>query len=387
MDVPRRPIEKIPPGGFTPPHCPWAGCRQHPLPTGSAFRWRKDGSYRRKAAPHVVARYRCLSCGKRFSQQSFSCTYYLKRPDLIVPVAWGLLAGSAHRQIARPLRCAPSTVTRLTARLGRHTLLLLAQALRELGEITEPVVLDHFETFELSQDFPVGIATAVGHRSWFVYGLDPAVHGRAGRLAPAQRERLARRKQRPRRGGYRGSFHRVLDVLARHATPDRPLTLFTDGHKSYDTASHPQGRRFLHVATANPKRGPKGSPRSEAARVRDQRMFASDLLHLLLRHCCKHHVRKTIAFGRRVNALLERGFVAAIWRNFVKGRSERKPDPTTPAMLLGLADEPWDWSRVFSRRLFPSRVEPPSSWMQVYRRDWISPQIGRNRPHTLINAF
>ncbi len=69
-----------------------------------------------------------------------------------------LNAGSAHRQIARSLGCAPSTVTRLSARLGRHALLLQAHALDTLGEIGEPVALDHLETFVVRQEEALGLA-------------------------------------------------------------------------------------------------------------------------------------------------------------------------------------------------------------------------------------
>ena len=96
----------------------------------------------------MVPRFRCRACRRTYSKQSFGLSYYLKRPELVIPVAAGLQAGSAHRQLARNLGCAPSTVTRLSARLGRHALLLMARALMHLrGGLTEPVVLDHFETF------------------------------------------------------------------------------------------------------------------------------------------------------------------------------------------------------------------------------------------------
>ena len=133
----------------------------------------------------------------------------LKRPELLIPIAAGLQAGSAHRQIARSLGCAHSTVARLSSRLGRHCLLLLARALGELrGRLCESVVFDHFETFEFSQDFPIGIGTPVGSDSWFIYGVDPAPHNRAGRLSPHQSHRLKTRPNRPSRGGYIGSTRR-----------------------------------------------------------------------------------------------------------------------------------------------------------------------------------
>jgi len=109
--------------------------------------------------------------------------------------------------------------------------------------------------------------------------------------------------------------------------------------------------------------------------------------HKLWRHSQAHHRRETIAFGRRSNALLERGALMCVWRNFVKGVSERKPDPTSPAMRLGLTDRPWRWRDIFARRLFPERLRLPSGWQRVYRREWITPAVGRNVRHILAHAF
>ena len=119
----------------------------------------------------------------------------MKRPELLAPIAAQLVAGSAHRQIARNLGCAPSTVTRLAARLGRHALLLQALALEHLQEIEEPVVFDHFETFVRSQVERVGIGTAVGKRSWFVYGIDGARYLRVG--GRSARKRAIEKAPRP----------------------------------------------------------------------------------------------------------------------------------------------------------------------------------------------
>jgi hypothetical protein len=298
------------------------------------------------------------------------------------------VAGSAHRQLGRSLGCAPSTVTRRSARLGRHALLLSSLALNQVPALSEPAVVDHFETFAFSQDYPIGIATVVGSRSWFVYGLDPAPHRRGGRLSPAQRLRHASHPPvLPRRGGYVRSFRRVLDLLAEHAPGI--LTLISDGHFSYARAlaRHPHGTHFQHRTYPSPPRGPKGSPRSAEARIRDLHMFPVDLLHGLMRHSCAHHRRETIAFGRRLNALLERGFLLAAWRNFVKRRSERRSGTPTPAMELRLTPEPWNWKRLLGQRLFPSRLPIPTAWKRIYRREWITPAIGVNSRHTLKRAY
>jgi hypothetical protein len=116
-------------------------------------------------------------------------------------------------------------------------------------------------------------------------------------------------------------------------------------------------------------------------------MFPSDALHALLRHSVAHHRRETIAFGRRLNALMERFFLAAVWRNFIKGRSERKPDRSTPAMALGLADKPWSWRQLLGQRLFAGRESPPPVWRQIYKRSWETPLVGRNTSHALKLAY
>ena len=84
-------------------------------------------------------------------------------------------------------------------------------------------------------------------------------------------------------------------------------------------------------------------------------MAPVDHFHQLLRHTCADHKRETIAFGRKVDSIVGRAYLTTVWRNFVKGRSERRPDRRTPAMLLGLADRPWTWRRILAQRLFATR--------------------------------
>ncbi|HYV20967.1 MAG TPA: hypothetical protein VFC25_18275 [Verrucomicrobiae bacterium] len=330
-------------------------------------------------------------CRASFSRQSFAVSYYSKRPELLIPIAAGIVGGSAHRQIARTLGCAPSTVTRNAARLGRHAILLLALSRHELaGRLSnEAFVFDHFETFEFTQDYPFGVGTLVGSKSWFVYDLDPAPHGRSGHMSPTQRHRVDRRPERRTHGGYLGSTRRVFKRLRDAASPGTVLTVIGDGHQAYDRARQDpslQGRIILE-SYPNPPRGPKGSPRSEAARLRDEHLFPVDLLHKILRHSLAHQRRETIAFGRRINAVMEQMFLTAAWRNFVKKRSERISRSGSPAMRLGLTRERWPWARVFSRRLFPGRTPIPPTWAHLYRRLWTSPLYKNNSQHRLKLAF
>jgi hypothetical protein len=309
---------------------------------------------------------------------------------LLGPVAAGLVAGSALRQLARSLDCAPSTVAGIAAHLGRHAILLHHRSLERLRQrVDESLVFDHFETFEFTQDYPFGVGTAVGARSWFVYTFDPAPHGRGGRLSPRQARRLRSRPKRALGGRYGGSARRVITELLKLPQPGHPLRIAWDGHPDYEYARRElRLDDRLHVDRhPNPRRGPKGAPRSREARARDEAMFPVDLLHKLFRHSLAHHRRETIAFARRINAALERFALAAVWRNFVKRKSERKAHSPTPAMELGLADEPWSWKQVLSRRLFFHRCQLPEPWPMLYRRLWVTPLLPRNAVHDRLRAF
>lgn len=386
MNWPSTPIESQ--DDFRPPYCPRRQCPEH-LRTLPGYLFIRYGSYS-TLQQSDIPRFRCKTCGRTFSRQTFSTTYFLKRRPLLPAVAAGLVAGSAHRQIARSFGCAPTSVSRMAARLGRHAILLQARALDRLrGKVQEPFVLDHFETFEFTQDYPFGVATPVGAESWFVYALDPVPHARAGRRTPAQRARIARRPRRPSHGGYVGSTRRILDLLAKLAPSRSPLHVRGDGHPAYDRAVglHPDRKRISLRAFPNPKRRVRGAPRSPEAIARDEAMFPVDLLHKILRHTAAHYRRETIAFPRRLNAAMERLFLTTVWRNFVKRRSERKPRPETPASRLGLVEGPWSWGRALARRLFLDRQPMPETWHILYRRMWETPVLESNALHRAHYAF
>src|SRR5580765_7379636 len=120
MDWPQHSIESIPHEQFEPTFCPRPACSQHKLESERFVYQRLRDTYTRRCDGRIVGRFRCRTCGKGFSQQSFAASYYLKRPELTVPIAKGIVNGAAHRQIARMVGCVPSTVTKRAARLGRH---------------------------------------------------------------------------------------------------------------------------------------------------------------------------------------------------------------------------------------------------------------------------
>jgi len=349
-----------------PPFCPWPNCIAHRGP-GRGFQ--RNGWYRKPSDPKHIPRFRCRECKRSCSRQTFSTTYYLKRPSLLIAVASGLAACSAHRQIARSNHCAKTSVTRMAERLGRHAILFHARCLTDLPPLCEALVHDHWEVFIGRQDQALGIGTAVGSQSWFVYDLDPAPHRGSGRRPDRKRE-LERTSgsSRP----YVRSIQRTFQGLIPHLSAGETLTCNVDGRVDYRVALRESGLegRVILESYPNPKRGPKGSPRSPEAIERDHAMFPVDQLHQLLRHSCADHKRETIAFGRRLESILGRAHLLAVWKNFIKSRSERRPDRTTPAMRLGLTDSRWRFERVLCRRLFPDRERLADVASKLYRKSW-----------------
>src|SRR5574341_2126256 len=377
-------VELIRPQSFVPAFCPWPECAEHCRRTGT-LRYLSQGTYRRLCDGRVVPRFRCLGCGRTFSQQSFAFSYYLKRPELSRPIAAGLVAGSAHRQIARSLGCHHSTVTRRSRRLGRHALLLHHTALREL-RVCESVIVDDFDSFAGSQYLPCTLPTATGSDSWFLYGFAFARERRRGTMSPAQKRRRARLEGLHGRPPPEAVTEAFRSLIASLPPPRGRLHLVADD----DPAIHRAVSALPQVtlsAYPNPVRGPKGSPRTRAALERDAAMFPNDQLHRFLRHSEAAHRRETIAFGRSYNGLVERLALFTVWRNLVQARAERHPGDGTTATYLGLTDRPWTWQQVLAERLHPHRVQPGPEVMALYRRELAIPSLPNERRHTLLRAF
>src|SRR5512147_990042 len=144
MRWPKHPLDSVRPSRFRPPFCPWPTCRAHRSP-GKGFH--RHGFYRIQADCRRIPRFLCLDCRRTCGRKTFSTDYYLKRRELLVTVAAGLAACSAHRQIARSAHCAKTSVTRMAERLGRHAILFHALCRKEGPAPSESIVHDHFETF------------------------------------------------------------------------------------------------------------------------------------------------------------------------------------------------------------------------------------------------
>ena len=383
-------VERTPPSGFHPRFCPSPTCEDHLLPPSRRYRYVRNGFYERTCDRKRVQRFRCKRCKMGFSQQTFSVTYGMKRPDLLLIVANWIPSGAPLRRIARShnglrheRRCHPATIARLSRRIGSQCLLLQEELRREIPPIRETVVSDHFATFAGMQENALAVATPVGAESWFVYGLEPAWHRRAT-AASKRKPRVA-----PSPLEIERSVGWMLDTLLDGVPAGESLVLISDDDPNHSRAvqHHPARSRIRHTAHRNPPHRRRGEPRDPETRARDAAMFPVDLLHKLHRNWLADHRRESIAFGRRGEAVMERLAILATFRNVIQGVSERKGDVTTPAMRLGVTDRPWRWADVLSERRFPTRIPLRTSAARVFHRRMEDPRGIAWPPHVRRRAL
>ena len=357
---------------FRPPFCPNPRCDFHRDPAG--WRYRRAGSYTRQARPRTIPRYRCSRCGRSFSSQTFSPTYWLRRPELLEAVWDRTNGGSGFRQIARNFRASPSTVMGQAARLGRHALLFLA-AHRRRGAPREALVVDGFESFEWSQYHPLHLNLAVGADSHFIYGFTDAELRRKGRMTPRQKRRRGALEARFGRPDPRAIEKSMAELLASVVPAGACVEVRSDEHPAYPRA----WRRLAGVDVVH-----RVTP-SKKARTARNPLFPVNRADLWLRHAGANHRRETIAFSKRRASVVERAAMLAVFLNYQKSFSEKRQD-ATPAQRLGLRPGRLCTRELLRPRLFPSRIPLPGPWRRYYERDVPTRALASPRRHALRYA-
>ena len=320
-----------------------------------------------------MQRYLCRCCHRNFSSQTFSTSYWLKHPRLLGPLFHRLVGCSALRQIAREFGLTHGSVQRQSERLGRHCLLFL-EALRPQGAPREPLVLDGFRTFEHSQYWPFDLNLLVG-ASHYVYGFNDAELRRSGTLRPAQRTKRAALEAAHGRPPPQATRQAVEELVGRVVPPGGAVAIESDEHGAYPQAfERLADRRIRHRATSSKKGRTPRNP-----------LFPANLADLLLRHASANHKRETIAFSKRRQGALYRAAIWAVWRNYVKSRSEnRRDDP--PAVALGLLPKRLRAKEVLAERRFPWRQELGPWLERCYFARIATRRLTRCRSHTLRYA-
>ncbi len=331
-----------------PPFCPNPDCNSHAHPT--TWRFKKKGFFERKASPQRIQRYVCRSCGRNFSSQTFSPTYWLRRPELLRAIFFRSLTCSGLRQMTLEAGASHSTIVRHLARLGRHCLLFHERLRPELPK--EPLVLDGFRTNEFGHYWPFDLNLLVGSVFHFVYGFNEAPLRRSGTMRPGQRRHRARVEAKHGRPSPQATRHAIQELVGRVVPPGARAEIRSDEHRAYPVALRAlTDRKIEHTTTSSKEQRTTSNP-----------LFPVNLADLLLRHTGANHKRQTIAFSKRRQNACYRAAIWMVWRNYIKSLSERKRDDP-PAVRIGVMPRRLTVDDVLAEREFPWRREL-TGWLE-----------------------
>src|SRR5688572_18157877 len=331
-----------------PPFCPHQDCPFHCGDT-SSWRFVRNGTFTAGRSGRSTQRYICLKCGRSFSSRTFRSTYWLRRPEIFLRVARGLVSCSGFRQMAAGLGVSPQTVARHAARLGRQSL-LFHESQRSKTRVSEPLALDSFVSFTYSQYFPTHFHFAIGRESHYVYGFTESECRRSGTMTRAQRARrefLERTLGKPDPKAREKDVAALLRIVAQGGSL---IDLATDEDQAYPRAIRRSG---IHVRLHTTS--------SRAARTTRNPLFTVNLFDLQVRHGSSNHKRETIGFSKTLSGSIERMWLMVVWKNYVKPFSEKKGG-ATPAQRAGRTDRKWSFREIFRRRRFPGRIPLPARW-------------------------
>lgn len=223
-------------------YCPNESCQYHKPEKGLRERFVKTGTFKRKFDGRRIQRFRCRSCGKRFSAATLSLNYRQHKPWLNHPVAKLFCSGMSERRLALYFKASRRTIVR--------KLLLMAQRAERKQEIffdnrigkLSLLHFDELETFEHTKCKPISVPLAVDGRTRHILAFDVASMPAKGKLAKIAQKRYGfRRDDRP---------FAIPSVLSRSAVlMVKGGTILTDMNPHYPKHVKAQLPHVIHAVT------------------------------------------------------------------------------------------------------------------------------------------
>ncbi|MFY9345884.1 MAG: hypothetical protein WAT39_25555 [Planctomycetota bacterium] len=323
---------------FVPPRCPNTDCEQHRKPTPGFFRRR--GFYYPACRREGVPRFRCLSCGRGFSRQTFRHDYGDRRPADNVPLFMLLASGVGLRQCGRFLDMDPRAVQQKKSKMARMLALLHSNLCPTLAR-HDGFVLDEEETYEAASIRPLTMPVLIEKQTWFVVATAVGSIRRLAAVGSARRERQDKDEQRrgPRPDQSSECVRKVLEELARRV-PTGNILLRTDQKKTYGPiASGVFPGRLVHEQTS-----------SRLLRNANNPLFPINVTLAMTRDNCGRLRRRSWLVTKKAERLQNHLAIFIAYRNYVRRRFNRDQKRQTPAVLLGLVPRNLDRQEVLAWR-------------------------------------
>lgn len=373
---------------YNPPFCPYAACSLHVDPPDQKW-WSLNGFHATKAFGQVQ-RYVCHTCGRTFSEQTFSVHYYTK--FVIDYRRLERLAASSMslRALSREFRCSCDSVTNRNDRIARQGI-ALHTTLRRTATTTEAVCFDGLVSFDSSQYFPSDIGLSITSKSRYILAASHATTRRSGSMRDEQKIRrdILYEGTHFERKAVERSFTEHLDLLADERTISKtaPLVLITDEKKEYARAfckhrlyrNQDENHRCVQIQVPSTWKRTYFNP-----------LFASNYLDREIRKDQANHRRETTCHSRNAANSMSRLYSYMVWHNYEKRYLIKKPVhmKATAAEKAGISYDEQKKLRqyMFTQRSFLSHLHLATIDFKVWTKTVFSP-LARTLVRATLPAF
>ena len=255
----------------------------------------RKGYFYRKSDSRWIQRFRCKTCGHRFSKSTFSPRYYQKVRRINAPLAKLLVSGVTQARAALILKVDPKTVARRTQFLKSQAVHSQNEFLKTIPPKTVSLIqFDDLETSIHTRCKPVSVALAVEPKSRKILGFQVSQMPAKGRLAAISRKKYGIRKDlRP------GGWNQLWKSLAPMVSPQCEVT--TDENPHYPKWIKRHVPDAIHIQVP----GGRGAI-SGQGELRDKRfdpMFSLNHTCAMLRANISRLIRRTWSTSKRIDRL------------------------------------------------------------------------------------
>ena len=309
---------------FVPPRCPNRECPGHESP--ACFSYQRRGYYQPMCRTEPVPRFRCNTCERGFSRQTFRHDYYDRRPELNAPLLKLLTSGVGFRQCGRLLGVDMNSVQMKMRKIARTCRPLHDNLSPEIeGERT--FLMDEEETYEAASIRPLTMPVLIERQAWFVVATGV---GSIRRLAKKGTKRRLLQEHEDATVGRRpdesNKCVRAVFQQLRSRIGSRPLILQTDKKTSYaKLADAVFGDQVVHLTTS-----------SKQIRNTRNPLFPINTTLAMTRDNCGRLRRRSWLVTKHRDALSAHLAVFTVYRNYIRRRFNRDAKSATPAWHLGL---------------------------------------------------
>jgi transposase-like protein len=309
---------------FDPPFCPDRNCPNHLQP--ARFFYKRTGYYKPQCRTEPVPRFKCKTCNRGFSRQTFRADYGHRRPEINVAMLEMIVSGTGLRQIARMLKIGSRSIQARLRRFGTlHT--KLHDRLCPSLPAGRTFVFDEEETYEAASIRPLTVPLVVEAETWFVVSTAVGTIRRRAKKGSKRREKQDREEEERgvRRDQSAKCVKQMLEALQRRV-PEGSLELLSDEKPSYQKIVQELfGERATHVTISG-----------EAPRTPANPLFPVNNTIAMTRDNCGRLRRDSWLVSKRAQDLRHQLALYVVYRNYVRQHFNHDARHESPATFLGL---------------------------------------------------